>query len=255
MHLKRDSVVVVGVVALGVGMSASALADAAPADMAVAADAAAAGASAADAAGPSDSGSGDLSSANEVIVTGTRVTGIKAVESAAPIQVIASQSIERAAGKPDLITTLSNLIPSLTAQGFGGDQANQTLQAKLRGLSPNDVLVLIDGKRRHTTANLEVLGGPFQGGAGVDLNFIAVDSIDHVEVLTDGAAAQYGSDAIAGVINIILKKGYEGGNLQASYGAYQDGGGDTNDVTGNVGFQPYDGAHLNFTAEYRDHAH
>ena len=113
--------------------------------------AAAAAASAADAAGAPDSDSGDLSSANEVIVTGTRVTGIKAVESAAPIQVIASQSIERAAGKPDLVTTLSNLIPSLTAQAFGSDQANQTLQAKLRGLSPNDVLVLIDGKRRHTT--------------------------------------------------------------------------------------------------------
>src|SRR3954453_7044975 len=205
MHLKRDSVVVVGVVALGMSASAAASTVAAAADAAVTADAAAPAASAADAAGAPDSDAGDLSSANEVIVTGTRVTGIKAVESAAPIQGIASQSIERAAGKPDLVTTLSNLIPSLTAQAFGGDQANQTLQAKLRGLSPNDVLVLIDGKRRHSTANLEGLGGPFQGGAGVDLNFIAVDSIDHVEVLTDGAAAQYGSDAIAGVINIILK--------------------------------------------------
>ncbi len=94
-----------------------------------------------------------------------------------------------------------------------------------------------------------------RGGAGVDLNFIPANAIDHIEVLTDGAAAQYGSDAIAGVINIILKQGHEGGNLQASYGAYQDGGGETNDVTGNIGFQPYDGAHLNFTAEYRDHGY
>jgi len=243
MHLKRDGVVVLGVIALGVSVSAAA---------AVAADAAA---PAADAAGSPDSDSGDLSSVNEVIVTGTRVTGIKAVESAAPIQVIASQSIERAAGKPDLITTLSNLIPSLTAQAFGGDQANQTLQAKIRGLSPNDVLVLIDGKRRHTTANLAVLGGPYQGGAGADLNFIPVDAIDHIEVLTDGAAAQYGSDAIAGVINIILKKNNTGGNLGGTYGAYYDGGGGTSQVQGNIGFEPVPGGYLNLTAEVRNHSH
>jgi len=243
MHLKRDGVVVLGVIALGVSVSAAA---------AVAADAAA---PAADAAGSPDSDSGDLSSVNEVIVTGTRVTGIKAVESAAPIQVIASQSIERAAGKPDLITTLSNLIPSLTAQAFGGDQANQTLQAKIRGLSPNDVLVLIDGKRRHTTANLAVLGGPYQGGAGADLNFIPVDAIDHIEVLTDGAAAQYGSDAIAGVINIILKKNNNGGNLGGTYGAYYDGGGGTSQVQGNIGFEPVPGGYLNLTAEVRNHSH
>ena len=243
MHLKRDGVVVLGVIALGVGAAARA---------AVAGDAAA---PAADAAGAPDSDSGDLSSVNEVIVTGTRVTGIKAVESAAPIQVIASQSIERAAGKPDLITTLSNLIPSLTAQAFGGDQANQTLQAKIRGLSPNDVLVLIDGKRRHTTANLAVLGGPYQGGAGADLNFIPVDAIDHIEVLTDGAAAQYGSDAIAGVINIILKKTNNGGNLGGTYGEYYDGGGITGQVQGNIGFEPVPGGYLNLTAEVRNHGH
>lgn len=243
MHLKRDGVVVLGVIALGVGICAEA---------AVAAEAAA---PAADAAGAPDSDSGDLSSVNEVIVTGTRVTGIKAVESAAPIQVIASQSIERAAGKPDLITTLSNLIPSLTAQAFGGDQANQTLQAKIRGLSPNDVLVLVDGKRRHTTANLAVLGGPYQGGAGADLNFIPVDAIDHIEVLTDGAAAQYGSDAIAGVINIILKKTNNGGNLGGTYGEYYDGGGITGQVQGNIGFEPVPGGYLNLTAEVRNHGH
>jgi iron complex outermembrane recepter protein len=253
MHLKRDGLVVVGVIALGVGASAAASdSDSAP-DAAMTADAAAP--AAADAAAGPDSDAGDLSSVNEVIVTGTRVTGIKAVDSAAPIQVIASQSMERAAGKPDLVTTLSNLIPSLTAQAFGSDQANQTLQAKLRGLSPNDVLVLIDGKRRHTTSNLAVIGGPYQGGAGVDLNFIPVDAIDHVEVLTDGAAAQYGSDAIAGVINIILKKTNNGGNLGGTYGEYYDGGGITGQVQGNIGFEPIPGGYLNLTAEVRNHGH
>jgi len=237
MHSNRDSVVVLGIIALGMCSAASAASEAGAAEPAAEAD------------------SGDLSTVNEVIVTGTRVTGIKAVESAAPIQVIASQSIERSAGKPDLITTLSNLIPSLTAQAFGGDQANQTLQAKLRGLSPNDVLVLVDGKRRHTTSNLAVLGGPYQGGAGVDLNFIPVDAIDHIEVLTDGAAAQYGSDAIAGVINIILKKTNNGGNLGGTYGEYYDGGGITGQVQGNIGFEPVPGGYLNLTAEVRNHGH
>ena len=237
MHSNRDSVVVLGIIALGMCSAASAASAAGAAEPAAEAD------------------SGDLSTVNEVIVTGTRVTGIKAVESPAPIQVIASQSIERSAGKPDLITTLSNLIPSLTAQAFGGDQANQTLQAKLRGLSPNDVLVLVDGKRRHTTSNLAVLGGPYQGGAGVDLNFIPVDAIDHIEVLTDGAAAQYGSDAIAGVINIILKKTNNGGNLGGTYGEYYDGGGITGQVQGNIGFEPIPGGYLNLTAEVRNHGH
>jgi iron complex outermembrane recepter protein len=250
MHLKRDNVcagvAVLGIIALRMGADTASAADAA-----ASADATAP-ASDAPASGPD---SGDLSSVNEVIVTGTRVTGIKAVDSAAPIQVIASQALERVSGKPDLITTLSNLIPSLTAQSFGGDQANQTLQAKLRGLSPNDVLILVDGKRRHTTANLAVLGGPYQGGAGTDLNFIPVDAIDHIEVLTDGAAAQYGSDAIAGVINIILKKTSSGGNLGGTYGEYYDGGGITGDVQGNIGFEPLPGGYLNLTGEVRNHGH
>jgi len=162
--------------------------------------------------------------AEVVVVTGTRVTGLSAAESPAPIQVLGAAQLQ-SAGKPDLMQALANIVPSFTAQAFGGDMANQTLQAKLRGLSPNHVLVLVNGKRRHTTASLAVLGGPYQGGAGVDLNFIPVDSIDHVEVLTEGAAAQYGTDAIAGVINIILKKNSSGGNLGYNYGEFFQGDG------------------------------
>ena len=73
---------------------------------------------------------------------------------------------------------------------------------KLRGLSPNDTLVLINGARRHPSANIAVGGGPFGGGQAPDIAFIPPGAIDHVEVLTDGAAAQYGTDAIAGVVNI-----------------------------------------------------
>jgi iron complex outermembrane receptor protein len=191
----------------------------------------------------------------EVIVTGTRQTGLKAVDSAAPIQVLDANALKRV-GQPDLIQALAQNVPSFTAQAFGGDTANLTLSAKLRGVSPNDALVLINGKRRHGTANLAVLGGPYQGGASADLNYIPVDSIDHVEVLTDGAAAQYGTDAIAGVVNIILKKANHGGNLSISGGSYIDGGGDTGDITGNLGLAPLgENSWLNLTFDSRFHGH
>jgi iron complex outermembrane receptor protein len=189
-----------------------------------------------------------------VIVTGTRRSGLKAVDSASPIQVLDSGSLERT-GQPDLIQALAQNLPSFTAQAFGGDTANLTLSARLRGLSPNDTLVLINGKRRHTTANLAVLGGPFQGGAATDLNFIPVAAIDHIEVLQDGAAAQYGTDAIAGVINIILKKDAQGGSLTATGGRYFDQGGKTGDTSVNLGFAPSERSFLNFSAETKYHGH
>jgi iron complex outermembrane receptor protein len=193
---------------------------------------------------------------NEIIVTGTRQTGTKASDSSAPIQIISPETLQTAAGKPDLMAALAQIVPSLTQQAYGEDMAGQTLQAKLRGLSPNHVLVLINGKRRHTTANIEIdLGSTFQGGAGVDLNFIPLDAIDHIEVLTDGAAAQYGSDAIAGVINIILKKNSSGSDLSGTYGEYGTGGGKTYDFSGNMGFEPTKGGYVSFTAQFDSHGH
>jgi iron complex outermembrane receptor protein len=199
-------------------------------------------------------GSGDA--VDEIIVTGTRESGIRAVDSPAPIQVVSAESL-KASGAPDLMSALAQVVPSLQMQAFGFDMAGQTLQARLRGLSPNDVLVLVNGKRRHTTANLAVdTGSPFQGGAGVDLNFIPLDSIDHVEVLTDGAAAQYGSDAIAGVVNIILKKNSSGGDLAGIYGQYgNNGGGKTEDISGNVGLDPGSGGYFSLTGNFRNHGH
>jgi iron complex outermembrane receptor protein len=197
-----------------------------------------------------------MDSVDEVIVTGTRETGLKAVDSPTPIQVVSAESL-KSTGAPDLMTAISAVVPSLQLQAFGFDMAGQTLQARLRGVSPNDVLVLINGKRRHTTANLAVdNGSPFQGGAGVDLNFIPLDAIDHVEVLTDGAAAQYGSDAIAGVVNIILKKNNSGTLLNGTYGQYgNDGGGKTGDVSGNVGLDPGTGGYFSVTGDFRTHGH
>jgi iron complex outermembrane receptor protein len=198
----------------------------------------------------------DATGLDEVIVTGTREVGIRAVDSAAPIQIVSSAEL-KSAGAPDLMSALVTLVPSLQMQAFGFDMSGQTLQARLRGVSPNDVLVLVNGKRRHTTANLAIdTGSPFQGGAGVDLNFIPLDAIDHVEVLTEGAAAQYGTDAIAGVINIILKKNSSGGSLTGLYGQYgNNGGGKTEDVSGNVGLEPSSGGYFNLTGDFRNHGH
>jgi iron complex outermembrane receptor protein len=244
--LARAGVAVLVVIALKT--SVNVVQAATPADTAAPADAAAPAADA------SSADAGDMSSINEVIVTGTRVGGIKAADSPAPIIVVGGEEL-RKAGAPDLMTSLSMVIPGFVKQAFGGDMANQTLQAKLRGLSPNHTLIMVDGKRRHGTANLAVLGGPYQGGAGPDLNFIPLDAIDHVEVLLEGAAAQYGTDAIAGVINIILKKDNSGGLLRALRGGYMDGGGDSNDGSAHIGFAPTDDSFFNVTAEIQNHAH
>jgi len=191
---------------------------------------------------------------DQIIVTGSRQSGLKAADSPAPIQIISGEALKTAAGSPDLLTALSQIVPSFVMQAFGNDLAGETLQAKLRGLSCNDVLVLVNGKRRHGTGNIEIdPGDPYQGCAGVDWNFIPIDSIDHIEVLTDGAAAQYGTDAIAGVINIILKKNSSGGSVSGTYGNYMDGGGNTGDVSANAGFAPIENSYVNLTAEVHHH--
>jgi len=185
-----------------------------------------------------------------VIVTGTRVTGMTAADSAAPITVIGSDALSKV-GQPNLIQALSQITPSFSAESIGGDTGALTLSARLRGLSPNDTLVLVNGKRRHSTGNLHVLGGQYQGAATADLDLIPVAAIDHVEVLQEGAAAQYGTDAIAGVVNVILKKNDSGGMISGMAGQYFDEGGDTYDFSGNVGFSLGGKGFLNITAEKR----
>ncbi|MEP7209455.1 MAG: TonB-dependent receptor [Alphaproteobacteria bacterium] len=187
-----------------------------------------------------------------IIVTGTRTTGLTAADSPAPLVVLDAGSLE-ATGQPDLRIALSQNIPSFTAQAFGGDTAALTLSAKLRGMSPNHTLVLVNGKRRHGTSNLAVLSGGFQGGASADLSFIPTASIDHVEVLLDGAAAQYGTDAIAGVINFIQKKGDSGGAVSVDGGQYFDGGGETTHISANTGWKPWEGAFVNLTYDTKFH--
>ncbi|WP_297509040.1 TonB-dependent receptor [uncultured Caulobacter sp.] len=194
----------------------------------------------------------DKTEVDTVIVTGTRQTGLRVIDSPAPVQVVDTSTLERT-GAVDLRLGLANLVPSFNAQAFGGDTANLTLSARLRGLSPNQALVLVNGKRRHTTGNLAVLSGVYQGAAAADLGFIPMAGIGRIEVLTDGAAAQYGTDAIAGVVNIILKKNTSGGSISATGGEYIDGGGKTAGGSVNLGLAPTEKSYLNLTVESKYH--
>jgi iron complex outermembrane receptor protein len=198
-----------------------------------------------------------------IIVTGTRQSGVTAEKSSTPIEVVGAENMA-STGVPDLSQELTRLVPSFSTQQYGGDTAALTSQAQLRGLSPNDVLVLVNGKRRDASANITADPGPTQGSNAVDLNLIPAAAIDHIEVLTDGAAAQYGSDAIAGVINIILKSADHGGSVSGTAGQYyggavQDrevhktGDGFQDDGSANVGMALGETGFLNVTAEYKHH--
>ncbi|PWK88636.1 iron complex outermembrane receptor protein [Fulvimonas soli] len=160
-----------------------------------------------------------------VIVTGTRADNRTESSSLTPIDVVSAKVLQQT-GTNDLPTALSRIIPSLTfPRPSAADTADTQRPAQLRGLSPDQVLVLVNGKRWHPGAIILTNGVLGRGSQAVDLNTIPVSAIDHIEVLRDGASAQYGSDAIAGVINIILKKGAEGGDVELTGGQYTHGDG------------------------------
>ena len=154
----------------------------------------------------------DADVASELVVTGVRGSEKRTVlSSPTPIDVVSAQDIA-ATGKSDLKEILNVLIPSFNLPGVNGGGTSWTVRAyTVRGLTGDEVLVLVNGKRRHNTALINNLARVGNGGVPVDLDLIPTAAIDHIEVLRDGASAQYGSDAIGGVINIILKDSSEGG--------------------------------------------
>ncbi|WP_250626038.1 TonB-dependent receptor plug domain-containing protein [Pinirhizobacter soli] len=179
----------------------------------------------------------DARQLQQVIVTGTRTTNRTEAESLSPIDVLTPADLS-ASGSTDLASALSSLLPSLDFPRPAINDGNDAIRpATLRGLSPDDVLVLVDGKRYHTTSLINYNSSIGRGAAPVDLNSIPVSAIDHIEVLRDGAAAQYGSDAIAGVINVVLKHGGEAGqnSITASGGIQDKGDGAQNGLMGSVG--------------------
>jgi len=176
-----------------------------------------------------------------VIVTGTRVADRTVAESQSPIDIITPEALQ-STGTSELATALSRALPSLNfPRPALTDGTSGIRPAQLRGLSPDQVLVLVNGKRRHTSAMINVNGSIGRGSAAVDINAIPIAAIERVEVLRDGASAQYGSDAIAGVINIVLKGSGEGGSLAVDYGQYSAGDGNKYQLSGDTGISFADG--------------
>ena len=187
-----------------------------------------------------------------VVVTGTYAKNRRTIDSESPVDIISSRELQ-ATGSTELATVLARVLPSVNfPRPSGADASDAVRPAQLRGLSPDQTLVLVNGKRRHTSAVVNVNGTQGRGSAPVDLNAIPLSAIDHIEVLRDGAAAQYGSDAIAGVINIILKKGARGGDAEVGYGEYQKRDGKQKSVKGSAGFELGDKGWVRVAVEAED---
>jgi len=153
-----------------------------------------------------------------IVVTGTRSEGRTALQTLAPVDVISNAQLE-ANGSTELNVALNYAVPSFSfPQPSLTDGTDSIRPATLRGLGPDQTLTLVNGKRRHVSALVNLNGSVGRGSAAVDLNTIPTSAIGAVEVLRDGAAAQYGSDAIAGVINVRLREAREGGGATLTYG-------------------------------------
>ncbi|WDS37595.1 TonB-dependent receptor [Pseudoxanthomonas sp.] len=177
------------------------------------------------------------STLDTVIVTGTHVANRTVAESQSAIDIITPETLQ-ATGTTELATALSRALPSLNfPRPALVDGTSGVRPAQLRGLSPDQVLVLVNGKRYHPSAAINLNGSIGRGSSAVDLNSIPVAAIERVEVLRDGASAQYGSDAIAGVINIVLKGSGKGGSLAVNYGGYSAGDGEQFQLSGDTGVE------------------
>jgi len=153
----------------------------------------------------------------ELVVTGSRGAPRTVIESPTPIDVLSSAELEKT-GRAGAFQSLQTLVPSFNLPArAGGGTATVIATGGLRGLNPDQTLVLVNGKRRHKTSLINSVSSLYNGSVPADLDLIPVSAIGRIEVLRDGAAAQYGSDAIAGVINIILKDG-DGGHVGGSWG-------------------------------------
>jgi len=166
-------------------------------------------------------------SSEEIVVVGSRGAPRLLADSPAPVDVISAEKLG-AMGFSDVSKALQFLVPSLNfARTATGPSAANTRAITLRGLSPDQVLVLVNGKRRHASSVMNFNNVVGRGSVPVDLNTIPLAAVERVEILRDGAAAQYGSDAIAGVINIVLRSDASGGGAEAQLGATEDGDGET----------------------------
>ena len=190
-----------------------------------------------------------LTLTTETVAVGTRRADRGALESAVPVDVIDMAAQAQRAPGTDATQLLNYAVPSFNATrqtNAGG--ADFVELGSLRGLGTDQLLVLVNGKRRHTTALLGLLGNRGVGTVGTDLNTLPSNAIDRVEILRDGAAAQYGSDAIAGVMNIALKSNNHGGTVLASAGLTSQGDGFASSLSVSKGLKLGENGFLSITA-------
>ena len=185
------------------------------------------------------------------VVGSRRAATASALETAVPVDFIPMTKQAEQGGQFDLAQTLTNISPSFNStRQTGADGADLVDSAALRGLGSDQTLVLVNGKRRHTTALVNLFGARNRGNTGTDMNALPLLAVRNVQVLRDGAAAQYGSDAIAGVINVELKKSL-GCEAVAGFGQYSEGDGDNYLASAYCGLQLAGGV-LGITGEYLD---
>jgi len=189
----------------------------------------------------------------KIAVVGSRAAPRSIADSPVAIDIIGSYELSKS-GNTDMLEILKGTVPSLNVHSNPiSDAASLVRPANLRGLSSDSTLILLNGKRRHRASVIAFLGGGINDGAqGPDISVIPSIALKQVEVLRDGAAAQYGSDAIAGVINFVLKDDSEGGSLTTRAGEYYEGDGRSTEISGNIGLPFTDDGFANLSFQYKN---
>jgi len=188
----------------------------------------------------------------KIFIIGSRVAGRSANDLPVPIDILSAEALVNT-GQTEVARMLQAIAPSFNFSSSSISDGTDALRpATLRGLGPDQTLVLINGKRRHQASLIHINTSVGRGTAGTDMNAIPAASIKRIEVLRDGAAAQYGSDAIAGVINIVLNDNNNNGKVAMSYGEYSEGDGQTTNIDVAKGFSLGESGYVNATLNFRD---
>ena len=192
-------------------------------------------------------------SVEKIAVVGTRSAPRSIGDSPVPVDIIGGEELNKN-GNSDMLNLISTTVPSLNVHAQPiSDAATLIRPINLRGLSSDSTLILLNGKRRHRASVISFLGGGINDGAqGPDISVIPGIALKQVEVLRDGAAAQYGSDAIAGVINFVLKDAPEGGTIEVKHGEYYAGDGTSTEVAANVGMPLTKDGFVNVSMQYKN---
>jgi len=192
-------------------------------------------------------------SVEKIAIVGSRNINRNIQELAVPVDILSNKALENT-GQLEVGRMLQALAPSFNFPSSSISDGTDVMKpATLRGLGPDQTLILINGKRRHHASLIHINTSVGRGTAGADLNSIPFQAIERIEILRDGAAAQYGSDAIAGVINIVLKDSPSIGTLHTSFGLNQEGDGQSTDISLNKGFSINSTGYINTTFSYQRH--